>query len=62
MWIVVGLVVGVVAAVRGVLGVVARVVRSVFWTEVVLVVVVLWVVGEAVVEELGLLMWVVGEV
>ena len=62
MWIVVGLVVGVVAAVKGVLGVVARVVRSVFWTEVVLVVVVLWVVGEAVVEELGLLMWVVGEV
>ena len=62
MWIVVGLVVGVVAAVKGVFGVVARVVRSVFWTEVVLVVVVLWVVGEAVVEELGLLMWVVGEV
>ena len=62
MWIVVGLVVNVVAAVRGVLGVVARVVRSVFWTEVVLVEVVLWVVGEAVVEELGLLMWVVGEV
>ena len=62
MWIVVGLVVGVVAAVKGVLGVVARVVRSVFWTEVMLVEVVLWVIGEAVVEELGLLMWVVGEV